>query len=96
MTYTDQAALAINTTFRDRIKMSLVTAARIVVQDPTPDGLQNAYHERRKFAIGILKDPNSLVESASWSLASVPSITAATSDAALQAAVNTFLLSLVD
>lgn len=96
MAYADQATLAALPAFQSKIQMAIITAAVSVVQESPPNGLQNEYLARRKFAIEILKNPSSLTVSASWALASFPSITMATLDGPLQTAVVTFLLSLVE
>jgi hypothetical protein len=95
MAYTDQATLAADSAFRSRVQMALVTAARTVVQqaagasDFGPD-----YQRKRKLAAGVLRAPASLVDMAAWTLASIPTMTATTTDAQLQGAVDVLLVNL--
>jgi hypothetical protein len=97
MAYTDQATTATDAAFRNRVQMALVTTARTVVQQtPGASDYGPSWARRRTLAAQILRAPASLVDMAAWALASVPALSAASTDAQLQAAVNTLLASLAD
>lgn len=95
MTYATQAALATDATFRATVKMSLVTTARsLLSQVKPPDELATVTQKRRDLALKILSNPDSLIETATWALASVPTITGSSTDAQVQSAVNSLLTTL--
>lgn len=97
MAYADQVTVASDPGFRSRVQIALVTAARNVVQQPPgPGDFGPSWTALRQLAVSVLRDPASLVDMASWALASIPTITTATSDADLQAAVNTLLRAIAD
>jgi hypothetical protein len=94
MSYATQAALAIDPNFRAVVTMAMVTAARGIRSEALGTALKDPFVRRQAIALAILTTPNGMVDTAAWALASAPAITAASSDAVIQGAVNTLILNL--
>jgi hypothetical protein len=96
MSYATQAQLAVDPAFRGTVKIALVTAARaLLAQQQGATELSSAVQKRKAVAMDILRDPDLMLDTAVWALASVPAITATTPDAAILSAVNLVLAGLI-
>lgn len=96
MAYADQAALAVSDTFRARVQLATVRAARTVRVTPWDEGTESStvYKQKQALALKILNDPSLMVPTVAWALASDSAISLATSDNDLQSAVNDILINL--
>jgi hypothetical protein len=96
MAYSDQAALAVNETFRARVQLAAVRAARLVraqVQDENAES-SSVFRQRQELALKILRQPDVFTDTLAWALAADPTISLASTDNELQSNVNQILANL--
>jgi hypothetical protein len=88
MTYADQAALAIDTAFRARVRMAVVTAAKDVMGETQP-GSDAEYGKRQALAAHVLTDGGSAdLERFAWAVTSNAAVTSSSLDSDIQFTVN--------
>jgi hypothetical protein len=87
MSLQDQAALATFPTFRDRVLIAAVQAARDV-QAEEPSGDQRKDDLRSSLATNVLGDPEGYADRFAWATAANVAITFASTDSDIQFTVN--------
>lgn len=89
MAYTDQATLARDVTFRDRVTVAYLNAATTIAGEAQASQDDVVYAKRQGLAGEILRNPLDWVDEFTWGLLSFDTtITAAITDAQLQTKVN--------
>jgi hypothetical protein len=85
MSFTDQAALAADGTFRQRVTIAAVTAAKAVMAEAfAGPGHENYHALRQQLASGVMNTPAAYTDRFALAVASNPAVTAASPDADLQ------------
>lgn len=88
MAFTDQAALAIDTAFRARVRVAIVTAAKDVMGE-TPTGSDAKFGKRAGLARLVLADGGQLMlEPFAWAVVANAAISSGSSDSDIQFTVN--------
>lgn len=87
MSLQDQAALATFPTFRDRVLIATVQAARDVAAE-APSGDQRKDDLRSSLATNVLADPEGYASRFAWAVAANVAITFASTDSDIQFTVN--------
>lgn len=90
MSLYDQAQLATFPTFRERVLIATVQAAKDVAAE-APSGDQRVDDLRNSLAINILNDPEGYMDRFSWAVAANPAITYASNDGDIQFTVNSVI-----
>lgn len=89
MAYIDQAALALNPQFRERVRIAIVAAARDIQGEDKGSMSDERFAKRQSLAAGALEDGGaSEVEAFSWAVAASPAITDASTDSDIQFTIN--------
>ena len=87
MAFADQAALAVDEGFQQRVRIAIVTAAtQIMGEAKTSDDV--TYGKRQALAYSVLYDSGQHVERFAWAVASNPAVTAESVDGDVQFTVN--------
>ncbi len=90
MSFADQAALAVDEPFRDRVRVALATAAVAVMgEDPAPYDSDH-YGRRQALAYQVLSSAagGMWLEAFTWGVVANPAVTAASNDGDIQFTVN--------
>lgn len=90
MAYTDQAALANDVTFRDRVRVAIVTAA-IAVMGETQTGTDQQYGKRQALAYAMLTNSGGYLERFAWGVVANAAITGASNDGDIQFTVDSLI-----
>ena len=90
MGYTEQAALAADQTFRDRVRVALATAAVQVMGEAKETYSDVQYGKRQGLAFDVLRTAASgvLLEAFIWAVVANAAITGASTDQDIQFTVN--------
>lgn len=90
MAYIDQAALAADQTFRDRVRVALATAAVQIMGEDKGSYTDTEYGKRQALASEVLRAAASgmYLEAFVWATVQNPAITAASLDSDIQFQVN--------
>lgn len=90
MAYTEQAALAADTEFRDRVRVALATAAIQVMGEDTASFDAEQFGKRQALAYAVLQDAagGPWLEAFVWATVQNPAITGASLDSDIQFTVN--------
>ena len=88
MTYADQAALAVNAAFRDRVKVATVTAAVAIQGEAVGAFSEQEYQKRQKLSSKVLINPGGQLESFVWAVVQNAAITSSSTDGDIQFTVN--------
>lgn len=90
MGYTEQAALAADQTFRDRVRVALATAAVQVMGEAKAEYSDVQYGKRQALAYAVLQAAASgaWLEAFVWAVVANPGVTAAATDQDIQFSVN--------
>jgi hypothetical protein len=88
--YTDQAALAADQTFRDRVRVALATAAVQVMGEDKATYTDTHFGKRQDLAYRVLQAAadGALLEAFIWATVANVAITASSSDSDIQFTVN--------
>lgn len=88
MAFADQMTLARDETFRDRVTIAVLTAAKdITAESVTPASI--GYHQQRQgLAFAMIQQPNAAADRFAYLVATNVAITAASSDNDIQFTVN--------
>lgn len=91
MAYTDQAALAADQTFRDKVRVALATAAVQVMGEDKAAYSDTHFGKRQDLAYRVLQAAadGALLEAFVWATVANPEVTAASPDDTFQYQVNT-------
>ncbi|GAA3957762.1 hypothetical protein GCM10023085_45340 [Actinomadura viridis] len=88
MAFADQAALAEDPAFRNRVRMAIVTAAKDIMGE-APDGMSDATAGKRQaLAYDVLTGSAMFVDRFTWAVAANPAVTGESPDDAIQFTVN--------
>lgn len=88
MSYADQAALAVNTAFRDRVKVAMVTAAVQVQGEDDSSYTEQQYQKRQKLAQSVIRNLNGMLDQFVWVVVANAAITGSSTDGDIQFTVN--------
>jgi hypothetical protein len=85
MAFTDQAALAVDPTFRQKVTIAAVTAAKAVMAEAyAGPGHENYHTMRQQLAQGVLNTPVAYTDRFALAVASNPAIDATSDDGGIQ------------
>lgn len=88
MTYADQAALAVNAAFRDRVKVATVIAAVAIQGEAVGAFSEQQYQKRQRLSSRVLTNPAGPLESFVWAVTANAAITSGSTDGDIQFTVN--------
>jgi hypothetical protein len=89
MAFTDEAALATDVTFRQRVTIATVVAAKAVMAEAfAGPGHENYHILRQQLAQGVMNTPAAYTDRFALAVASNPAIDANSDDGSLQFTVN--------
>ena len=88
MSYATQAALAVDTAFRDRVRVAMVTAAIFITNDTKGGRTDTVFNKRVAFAYQVLCNSNGYLDRVTWAVIANPAITAASTDTEIQQEVR--------
>lgn len=88
MAFTDQATLAKDATFQDRIRIAAVTAARDVMGEDQGEASDQEFGKRQHLAYSVLTNSGLFVERFAWAVAANAAITDSSTDGDIQFTVN--------
>lgn len=91
MAFTDQATLAKDTGFQDRVRVAIVTAATNVLGEAKGEKSDQVYGKRQYLAYQILTNSGGHTERFSWAVAANPAVTAASNDGDIQFTVDSLI-----
>lgn len=88
MAFTDQATLAKDTTFQDRVRVAIVTSATQALGEAKGSMSDQVYGKRQYLAYEILSNSGGFTERFSWAVAANPAITSGSNDGDIQFTVD--------
>jgi hypothetical protein len=88
MTYATQAVLAVDAAFRDRVRVAIVTTGFDAMGENKGGRDDTVFNKRQALAARVLSDSAEYLERFAWGLASIPAISAASTDNELLLAVR--------
>jgi hypothetical protein len=88
VSYTTQAALASDTSFRDRVRLALATAAVDVMGEAKGSMSDTVFGKRQSFAYSVISNSNGYVDRFAWAVVANVAINNASSDSDIQFTVN--------
>jgi hypothetical protein len=88
VSYTEQAALAADTSFRDKVRVAIVTSAVDVMGVAKGSMSDTVFGKRQSFAYQVISNSNGYVDRFAWSVVANVAITGASTDSDIQFTVN--------
>lgn len=88
MAFEDQAALAVDETFRLRVRVAVVTAAKDVMGEAKGSLTDTVFAKRQSFAYTVISNSAGYLDRFVWGVVSNAAITGASSDGDIQFTVN--------
>lgn len=88
MSYTEQAALAADVSFQNRVRVAVVTAAVAVMGEAKGQMTDSVFNKRQAFAYQVLGNSGGYLERFVWGVVANVAITGASIDSDIQFTVN--------
>lgn len=88
MSYTEQAALAADISFQNKVRVAIVTAAVDVMGEAKGQMTDTQYNKRQAFAYQVLNNSGGYLERFAWAVVANVAITGASIDSDIQFTVN--------
>jgi hypothetical protein len=88
MSFTEQAALAADTSFQNRVRVAMTVAAVDVMGEAKGQMTDSVYNKRQSFAYQVLSSSAGYLERFTWGVVANVAITGASTDGDIQFTVN--------
>jgi hypothetical protein len=88
VSYTEQAALATDVSFQNRVRVAMITAAVDVMGESKGVMTDSVYNKRQSFAYQVLSNSGGFLDRFAWAVVANVAITGASVDGDIQFTVN--------